>query len=147
MDVARWPRPVSNLRSVRSERVSSFALKSGTVGRIQLRPARSTATVPRHKRMCVCVSATEATVRRRRQASPSLPRPSYLYGCHAPRRPPLAGPLACFCRRRRRRARENTEATEDSGERLCHRPPALLFTIFFPLYYVIVIWDANLFVE
>ena len=72
VDVARWPRPVSTLRS---ERVSSFALNSGTVGRIQLRPARSTAAVPRHKRMCVCVSATEATVRRRRrrQASPSRP--------------------------------------------------------------------------
>ena len=32
MDVARWPRPVSNLRSVRSERVSSFALKSWYCG-------------------------------------------------------------------------------------------------------------------
>ena len=78
VDVARWPRPVSTLRS---ERVSSFALKSGIVGRIQLRPARSTVQSPVTYE-CVC----EATVRRR-QASPSLPPPTKLpvwLSCAAP---------------------------------------------------------------
>ena len=80
VDVARWPRPVSTLRS---ERVSSFALKSRIVGRIQLRPARSTVQSPVTYE-CVC----EATVRRRRrQASPSLPPPTKLpvwLSCAAP---------------------------------------------------------------